>query len=669
VVHVPPLRRCWARLLVVTALLVPWLAGSSLARPAGAAGPVPGVQQALDAMVSQAGRFGIDPTMVGVAVLDLQDGTSWSVHGDTKLSFMSSAKLPWVAFATAATGVDANQPDAHALFRWSDNVAAGRYIVRSGGIDNLANWYRAVGMDSSCTKTWGYNGLYASTACPAVLGRYTNHSTAKDMNRLLAAVWDGTLPGLDAAERAALLQWSTWSLDAWAADGDGTITGYLPGTLWPTAHHKVGWYWGNGYSDASDTGIIELPDGRAYAISLAAHGGSSSATQAEFLAQTSCEVYRAYSGHAGWVCPARPADDATPSGAAATFTAAGPRRILDTRIDGLRMAAGSTHTLALPAELTGGRDVVAVAATLTVVAPDADGYLTAWSGRGPLPFVANVNYTRHDHATATSAIIGLGGDGRLALTTTAEADIVVDVTGLFTAEDSGSRLQLLPSPTRLVDTRSSTALDGGTPRQVPIGGRAGISPSATSVVVSLTTTGGAGPGWLAAYAGRGGWPGTSTLNYGGAAVQTTTVIVPLDAGGVMELLSTTRVDVIVDVIGWFDPSSTGLSYRPVDPFRAYDSRQTGGALVRHERRAASVGDGEVAAVWANTTMVDTGGEGYALLQGGDQHGYASNQYAYPGWTKNFGVLSGAAGGTVVEAAGVIGTFHWVLDISGFFVST
>ncbi len=210
-VHVPPLRRCWARLLVVTALLVPWLAGSSLARLAGAAGPVPGVQQALDAMVSQAGRFGIDPTMVGVAVLDLQDGTSWSVHGDTKLSFMSSAKLPWVAFATAATGVDANQSDAHALFRWSDNVAAGRYIVRSGGIDNLANWYRAVGMDSSCTKTWGYNGLYASTACPAVLGRYTNHSTAKDMNRLLAAVWDGTLPGLDAAERAALLQWSTWS--------------------------------------------------------------------------------------------------------------------------------------------------------------------------------------------------------------------------------------------------------------------------------------------------------------------------------------------------------------------------------------------------------------------------------------------------------------------------
>jgi hypothetical protein len=66
-------------------------------------------------------------------------------------------------------------------------------------------------------------------------------------------------------------------------------------------------------------------------------------------------------------------------------------------------------------------------------------------------------------------------------------------------------------------------------------------------------------------------------------------------------------------------------------------------------------------------MVAVPGEGYALLQGAHQDGYASNQYGYDGWTKNFGALAATHRGAVTQRSGVIGTFHWVLDVSGYFV--
>ena len=59
---------------------------------------------------------------------------------------------------------------------------------------------------------------------------FYNHSTANDMTTFLGRLWRGTVPGLTAAARDEVLRWSTLSVDQWAADGDGTITGYDGGT-------------------------------------------------------------------------------------------------------------------------------------------------------------------------------------------------------------------------------------------------------------------------------------------------------------------------------------------------------------------------------------------------------------------------------------------------------
>jgi hypothetical protein len=106
---------------------------------------------------------------------------------------------------------------------------------------------------------------------------------------------------------------------------------------------------------------------------------------------------------------------------------------------------------------------------------------------------------------------------------------------------------------------------------------------------------------------------------------------------------------------------------PVTPFRAYDSRLGDGDLVNGEARIVDSAPESVEGVWGSSTMITTTGEGWALLEGAAQDGYASNQYAYSGWVKNFGVLTAVNGGQVKELSGYPGTFDWVLDVSGYFL--
>jgi hypothetical protein len=164
-----------------------------------------------------------------------------------------------------------------------------------------------------------------------------------------------------------------------------------------------------------------------------------------------------------------------------------------------------------------------------------------------------------------------------------------------------------------------------------------------------------------------GWTGTSSLNYEAFQVQATTLIVPLDGAGRLGLVSSGSNHVVIDLVGWFDGASDGLRFVAVTPFRAYDSRLGDGDLHDGEARVVDSAPAEVEGEWGSSTMIAAQGEGWALLEGADQDGYASNQYAYSGWVKNFGVLTAVDGGAVKELSGYPGTFDWVLDVSGYFV--
>jgi hypothetical protein len=268
------------------------------------------VDEVLAGLVADGGRLGVELTAVSVA--DLSTGERWNVNGDRQMSFMSSSKFPWVAMATAAAGVDATEWAAVATFEWSDNDAAYELIDLAGGLDQVNDvWNPAMGMVSTCHQHWF--GAWYSGSCGADLSppfdvrnhEFENHSTANDLTTFLSRLWRGQIPGLDDAGRAAVLDWSLLSADDFDPGGGSTISGYLPPAVKPGVHHKVGWDF-DSYLSAADVGIVELPDRHAYAVAIAAYGGTDSAQQQHFLAWTSCELYRRLGNDPDWTCPTEP---------------------------------------------------------------------------------------------------------------------------------------------------------------------------------------------------------------------------------------------------------------------------------------------------------------------------------------------------------------------------
>ena len=368
------------------------------ARPERAEAAPPGdVQSLLNQLSAAAAGWGVKLT--GISLEDLRGGRRWAVNGEQAMSFLSSAKLPWAVMAAATSGAGAVEPYAYPVFANSDNDAAGRLIDLAGGIERVNRyWYPTLGMTGSCDQRWNsgatreYSGQCGYAANPvfdlAHGHTFYNYNTADDMTTLLGRLWRGQVPGLDAGGRARVLEWSTWPVAAWAPDGDGTITGYLPPWTWPDVHHKIGWYF-DPFLAASDIGIVDVPS-TTYALAIAAYGGQSSAAQADFLSWASCEVYRTFSGDGGWNCSTRSYD-------------AGPGRLdLDVAwapagtstwrpIPSGRTSAVVTHATAIDVRVTvgpaglGGDEV-----TVHSTAPGCDRTLAVTQPGAPLSYVCQL---------------------------------------------------------------------------------------------------------------------------------------------------------------------------------------------------------------------------------------------------------------------------------------
>ena len=131
---------------------------------------------------------------------------------------------------------------------------------------------------------------------------------------------------------------------------------------------------------------------------------------------------------------------ATPTGLA-LFTVP-PCRVLDTR-ESSPLSPGTylfqvSGTCAIPA------GAAAVSANLTVVGPQAPGYLTVFAGNASLPGTSNLNFNANQ-ARANSAVVQLAGDGTIDVfyrslgADTATVELILDVNGFFesTGTDSG----------------------------------------------------------------------------------------------------------------------------------------------------------------------------------------------------------------------------------------
>ncbi|MBX7097667.1 MAG: hypothetical protein K1X89_08145 [Myxococcaceae bacterium] len=141
------------------------------------------------------------------------------------------------------------------------------------------------------------------------------------------------------------------------------------------------------------------------------------------------------------------------------------------------------------------------------------------------------------------------------------------IAGSFTA--LGAPQYFTPiAPTRVLDSRDSTKVTGGSTRALDL---TGVAPAGTTAVsLQLTAVNAVGNGYLALLApGRG--VETSSLNFGAATPISSGAVAPVQAGFGTVFASTTT-DVVADVTGTFSPSGSGFVAAQA---RLFDSRESG----------------------------------------------------------------------------------------------
>ena len=240
-----------------------------------------------------------------------------------------------------------------------------------------------------------------------------------------------------------------------------------------------------------------------------------------------------------------------------------PARILDTRDGtgaGVRLGPGASLDLQVAGR--GGVPATgAAAAVLNVAATSttATSYLSVYPTGDPRPLAANLNVTAGD-TVANRAMAKLGTGGKVTIYNNAgSADVVVDVGGWFTdATVAGTAGGYTPlAPARVLDTRDATGavtgpLGAGATTDVQITGRGGVPVAGVSaVILNVTVTQPAGPGWITMFPAGAARPLASDLNFAAGETRPNLVVVRLGTEGKLSLFTQTATHAVFDVAGWF----------------------------------------------------------------------------------------------------------------------
>jgi SpoIID/LytB domain protein len=282
---------------------------------------------------------------------------------------------------------------------------------------------------------------------------------------------------------------------------------------------------------------------------------------------------------------AAPPPTGVPAAAPARFAPVTPTRVLDTRSGVGTVAAplAATCTMALTVPLSTGvpANATAVALNITATQATAPGFLTVYPCGEPQPTASSVNYVPgQDVANMTTVLLGAGG--QICVYAMSTVHVVVDVLGWY---GPGAPAGLAPLvPARVMDTRNGTGIGGerrpitaGGDQPLHLAGVAGVPADASGVVLNVTDTEAAGPGYLTVYACGQAPPLSSNLNFSTGQNVANQVVVGLAADGTVCVTSFATSHVVVDVLGWYGPSASA-AYVALPPTRIIDTRGSAGAV-------------------------------------------------------------------------------------------
>ena len=240
----------------------------------------------------------------------------------------------------------------------------------------------------------------------------------------------------------------------------------------------------------------------------------------------------------------------------ASFT---PVRRVDTRngLGGVIDEPVAYRSIEIPVRDMAGidhSDISAVSATLTVtstVAPPVGGFATAYACDGTPPDASTLNF-RSNQTIANSFISPISQEGAICVYVYGEADVLVDINGLFTNKSEFAAVQ----PTRVADTRTTDSIGTltGTSSElvVPISINNEILMTQDSVVtLNVTAVDTVAPetgGFVTVYP-CGTRPDTSTLNFTTGQTVANSMIAPVSTQGTICVYVYGKTDILIDING------------------------------------------------------------------------------------------------------------------------
>ncbi len=273
----------------------------------------------------------------------------------------------------------------------------------------------------------------------------------------------------------------------------------------------------------------------------------------------------------------------------------------------------------------------------------------------------------------------------------------VTATNSVGASQSGGSNAVVPSgalgqyrplpPTRILDTRTANGvasvapLTAGGSLNVEVVGRGGVpATNVAAVILNVTVTNAATPGYLNVYATGQVPPATSVLNFSAGQTVANLLQVPVGYGGeVTAFTDAGSVDVIYDVVGYYtgDTSSGAGKFRALAPSRILDTRTGTGGFSAPVGAGQSIdlqvtGQGGVPAtgvsgVVLNVTVTTPTVGGYVTVYPtGSATPLASNLNFGAGQTLANRAIVGLGTGGKVTIFNGYGKTEVIVDVAGWF---
>ncbi|MEP6299796.1 MAG: hypothetical protein ABJ382_20950 [Ilumatobacter sp.] len=382
------------------------------------------------------------------------------------------------------------------------------------------------------------------------------------------------------------------------------------------------------------------------------------------------------------------------AGSASAYRPVNPVRILDTRTDAgikrvYRNSAFSidpvTNTGVADAAGVSPGDITAVIVNTTMVRSGGIGFGTVWP-TGSRRLATSTNNTEFAGHTIPNLVIApLGLDGKISVYASAEADVILDVLGVFVASGAvtSGRFESL-GPTRAYDSREGDPEIPANGTQVIDLKGVGVPADATGVVLNVTAVRSKGRGYYRVWSAVTAPPSHSSMNVLGVNYNAGNQVITGVKDGRIQVFSDIGGGLTVDVTGYFTgPSAASATeglFVPFTPGRLLDTREasgpTGGQQVAGDRLLALQVGGRLdvpangaKAVALNLTAARAAARGFvkAYPGGAAAPGTSSLNFTNPGQVvPNHAITSLNASGAITIQPSV--NTHVIVDASGYFLA-